>query len=137
VFPFILKTILSLPIMLALGYSDFISLGFAHSAFEASWYHAFNCCSQSLCFPQNSLSILLAITLNFVVLSKVKKSYQIGKFSLSLNVEECLSSISANACGLLLCWHFIIVSRQLKPNKITNNEVNNKCSIEIRLPDIS
>jgi len=45
--------------------------------------------------------------------------------------------VSANASGLLLCWHFIIVRRQLKPNKIVDDEVNNKCSKEFRLPDIS
>jgi len=39
--------------------------------------------------------------------------------------------------GLLLCWYFITVSRQLKPNKITDDEIKNKCLIEIRLPDIS
>lgn len=42
------------------------------TAFEASWYQAFNCCSQSLCFPQNSQSIFLAISLNSIILSKVK-----------------------------------------------------------------
>jgi hypothetical protein len=42
-----------------------------------------------------------------------------------------------NAIGLLLCWHFIIVSRQPKPIKITNIEDNNKCSNEFRQPDIS
>ena len=101
--------------MLALGYSDFISLGFDHSAFEASWYQAINCCSQSLCFPQNSLSIFLAITLNLIVLPKVKKSYQIGKFILSLHGEERRSSITANvtACCSRFrrdksCWHFIM-----------------------------
>jgi hypothetical protein len=42
-----------------------------------------------------------------------------------------------NASGLLLCWYFIIVSPGLKPNKITYDEVNNKCSNEFRQPDIS
>jgi hypothetical protein len=45
--------------------------------------------------------------------------------------------MTPNASGLLLCWDFITVSRQLKPNEIADDEVNNKCSIEIRLPDIS
>jgi hypothetical protein len=42
-----------------------------------------------------------------------------------------------NASGLLLCWHFITVSTELKPNKIADDEVNNKCSKEFRLPDNS
>jgi hypothetical protein len=45
--------------------------------------------------------------------------------------------MTANVEGLLLCWHFIIVSQQPKPNKIADDEVNNKCSKEFRLPDIS
>jgi hypothetical protein len=45
--------------------------------------------------------------------------------------------ITANASGLLLCWDFMIVSPEPKPNKITDVEVKNKCSIEIRPPDIS
>jgi hypothetical protein len=45
--------------------------------------------------------------------------------------------VAYNVDGLLLCWNFIFVRPQLKPNKIAENEVNNKCSIEIRLPDIS
>ena len=39
--------------------------------------------------------------------------------------------------GLLLCWDFIMSSPEPKPNKIADVEVKNKCSIEIRLPDIS
>jgi hypothetical protein len=42
-----------------------------------------------------------------------------------------------NVDGLLLCWHFIMSSPEPKPNKIADDEVNNKCLIEIRLPDIS
>jgi hypothetical protein len=45
--------------------------------------------------------------------------------------------ITANVQGLPLCPNFITVSRQPQPNKITDDEVNNKCSIELRLPDIS
>jgi hypothetical protein len=50
---------------------------------------------------------------------------------------EVSNNIAGNASGLLLCWHFIIVSRQPQPNKIADDEVNNKCSKEFRLPDIS
>jgi len=42
-----------------------------------------------------------------------------------------------NVNGLLLCWYFIIVSPELKPNKIADVEVKNKSLIEIRLPDTS
>jgi hypothetical protein len=42
-----------------------------------------------------------------------------------------------NARGLLLCWQFITVSRQLKPTEITDDQVNNKCSKEFRPPDTS
>jgi hypothetical protein len=45
--------------------------------------------------------------------------------------------MTPNASGLLLCWHFIIVSPEPKPDKIADDEVNNKCSIEFRPPDIS
>jgi hypothetical protein len=45
--------------------------------------------------------------------------------------------LAANASGLLLCWDFIFVRPQLKPNRIAVDEVNNKWSIEFRLPDIS
>jgi hypothetical protein len=45
--------------------------------------------------------------------------------------------LAANASGLLLCWNFIFVSRQLKPIEIVDDEVNNKCSKEFRLPDTS
>jgi hypothetical protein len=45
--------------------------------------------------------------------------------------------IACNASGLLLCWDFIFVRPQLKPNKIADVEVSNKCSIENRPPDIS
>jgi hypothetical protein len=45
--------------------------------------------------------------------------------------------MACNASGLLLCWDFIFVSPQPKPNKIAADEVKNKCLIEIRLPDIS
>jgi len=48
-----------------------------------------------------------------------------------------LSQMAANASGLLLCWDFITSSPGLKPNKIADDEVNNKCSIEFRLLDIS
>jgi hypothetical protein len=47
---------------------------------------------------------------------------------------ELRSWLAYNASGLLLCWYFITISPQLKSNKITDDEVNNKCSIEIRLP---
>jgi hypothetical protein len=45
--------------------------------------------------------------------------------------------MAGNVAGLLLWWHFVIASRQLKPIEIADDEVNNKCSIEFRLPDIS
>lgn len=37
-----------------------------------------------------------------------------------------------NGQGLLLCWNFITSSPELKPNKITDDEVKNKSSIEFR-----
>jgi hypothetical protein len=52
-------------------------------------------------------------------------------------VQGVAKKLTANASGLLLCWDFIFVRPQLKPNKITYVEVKNKCLIEIRLPDIS
>jgi hypothetical protein len=45
--------------------------------------------------------------------------------------------VAPNASGLLLCWDFMMSSPEPKPNKIVDDEVKNKCSIEIRLPDIS
>jgi len=42
-------------------------------------------------------------------------------------VKSCLHKITPNASGLLLCWDFIFVRPQLKPNKFTDDEVNNKC----------
>jgi hypothetical protein len=42
-----------------------------------------------------------------------------------------------NVYGLLLCWLFIMSSPEPKPNKIADDEVNNKCSKELRPPDIS
>jgi len=48
-----------------------------------------------------------------------------------------VSFFAANASGLLLCWDFITSSPELKPNKITDVEFNNKCLEEFRLPDIS
>jgi hypothetical protein len=54
-----------------------------------------------------------------------------------LNVCRMSFRVTYNVDGLLLCWGFISVSRQLKPNKITDVEVKNKCLIEIRPPDIS
>jgi hypothetical protein len=47
------------------------------------------------------------------------------------------TAILANAIGLLLCWHLLMSSRQLKPNRITIDEDNNKCSNEFRQPDNS
>ncbi len=41
-----------------------------------------------------------------------------------------------NVYGLLLCWYFLMSSQKLKPFKISDDEVNNKCSNEFRLPDI-
>jgi hypothetical protein len=43
--------------------------------------------------------------------------------------------MTANGQGLLLCWYFITSSPGLKPNKITNDEVKNKSSIEFRLTE--
>jgi hypothetical protein len=45
--------------------------------------------------------------------------------------------MAANASGLLLCWDFIMSSPELKPNKIADVEVKNKCLKELRPPDIS
>jgi hypothetical protein len=42
-----------------------------------------------------------------------------------------------NASGLLLCWDFIMSNPEQEPNKIADDEVNNKCSKELRPPDIS
>jgi len=42
-------------------------------------------------------------------------------------------AITANVQGLLLCWYFITSSPELKPNRITDDEVKNKSSIEFRL----
>jgi hypothetical protein len=47
------------------------------------------------------------------------------------------NGIACNGHGLLLCWRFLLVSRQPKPNKIADDEVNDKCSKEFRPPDIS
>jgi hypothetical protein len=46
-------------------------------------------------------------------------------------------SLAANVHGLLLCWHLLMSSRQLKPIKINNVEDNDKCPNEFRQPDIS
>ena len=43
--------------------------------------------------------------------------------------------MTANGQGLLLCWNFIMSSPELKPNKITDDEVKNKSRIELRLPE--
>ena len=43
--------------------------------------------------------------------------------------------IAANGQGFLLCWNFITSSPVLKPNKITDDEVKNKGSIELRLTE--
>jgi len=37
--------------------------------------------------------------------------------------------------GLLLCWHLCSSSPELKPNKITDDEVKNKSRIELRLTE--
>ena len=42
-----------------------------------------------------------------------------------------------NVDGLLLCWHFMMSSLGPKPNKVADDEDNNKCSNEFRPPDIS
>ena len=44
--------------------------------------------------------------------------------------------MSPNVQGLLLCWNFIMSSPELKPNKINNDEVKNKSSIELRLTEL-
>jgi len=44
--------------------------------------------------------------------------------------------IAHNEQGLLLCWNFIMSSPELQPNRITDDEVKNKCSIEFRLPKL-
>jgi hypothetical protein len=43
--------------------------------------------------------------------------------------------IADNVQGLLLCWNLCSSSPELKPNKITDDEDNNKSSIEKVLPE--
>ena len=42
----------------------------------------------------------------------------------------------SNVDGLLLCRHFINIEPQLKRNKIVDDDVNNKSSIELRLTEL-
>jgi hypothetical protein len=46
------------------------------------------------------------------------------------------SKLAGNGQGLLLCWNFIMSSPELKPNKITDDEVKNKSRIELRLTEL-
>jgi hypothetical protein len=39
--------------------------------------------------------------------------------------------LAGNVQGLLLCWYLSSSSPELKPNKITDDEVKNKSSIEL------
>jgi len=43
------------------------------------------------------------------------------------NIREYHLRVAANDQGLLLCWHFIFVSRELKPNKFTDDEDKINC----------
>jgi hypothetical protein len=54
-----------------------------------------------------------------------------------LSNEKYRKRITYNVHGLLLCWHFLIVSTELKLIKIAGDEVSNKCRNEFRPPDIS
>ena len=45
-------------------------------------------------------------------------------------------AILPNVKGLLLCWYFITSRPELKPNRITDDEVKNKSGIELRLPEV-
>ena len=45
------------------------------------------------------------------------------------------NKITHNAQGLLLCWNLYSASPELKPNIITDDEVKNKSSIELRLTE--
>jgi hypothetical protein len=44
---------------------------------------------------------------------------------------------AGNEQGFVQVGHCCLSSPEQKPNKIAADEVKNKCSIEIRLPDIS
>lgn len=78
-----LKQILLSLRILALGYSNFISFGFFHSALLASLYQAFNCCSQSECFSQNSRNIFFAMILTQLTLSKYSAKFPNWEIDLS------------------------------------------------------
>jgi hypothetical protein len=45
-------------------------------------------------------------------------------------------NITHNGQGLLLCWNLYSSSPELKPNKITDDEVKNKNSIEFGQPEL-
>jgi hypothetical protein len=45
--------------------------------------------------------------------------------------------VAANVEGFVQAGYCCLSSPELKPNKIADDEVNNKCSIEISQPDIS
>ena len=44
--------------------------------------------------------------------------------------------IATNVQGFLLCWYFIMSSPELKPNRINDDEVKNKSSIEFGQPEL-
>ncbi len=98
--PLILKTILFLPMILALGYSFIISFEFFHRAFSASWYHDFNACSQSGYLLQKSRSTFFAITLKQQILTKIGKSSQNGNIhSNFINCSRCTAGLEClSAC---------------------------------------
>jgi hypothetical protein len=56
---------------------------------------------------------------------------------LAIMFAGCRYTIANNVDGLLLCRYFIMSSTEPRLNKVADDEVNNKCSIGIRLPDIS
>ena len=81
-----LKQILLSLRILALGYSSFISFGVFHSALLVSLYQAFNCCSQSECFSQNSRNIFFAMILTQLTLSKYSAKFPNWDFFFPINL---------------------------------------------------
>ena len=55
-------------------------------------------------------------------------------YSMSL-ITSVSEKLAANEQGLLLCWYFIMSSPELKPNRINDDEVKNKSSIEFGQPE--
>lgn len=48
---------------------------------------------------------------------------------------EVSIKVAGNEQGLLLCWNLRSSSPELKPNRITDDEVKDKSSIEFRLTE--